>query len=244
MISSSSTPNKVDFDHLATTLRAHYGITKDMTASKFCGITLQWNYKEGHVILSMPGYVEKALHRFTHQTPQGPSNGSHQPMARTTQYAPEEDTTLSLDANGIKCLQEVIDTFLFLARAVDNTMLVALGTLAAAQTKGTENTMDALIHLLDYAATHPDAAIRFHKSAMILYVHGNRSYLSKPKARSRVGYFYLGSPNEAVDNPKPNEPIHVKSHILKNVMAVASEAKIAALFHTDQETVHITNVLL
>jgi hypothetical protein len=66
-------------------------------------------------------------------------------------------------------------------------MLVALGTLTAAQTKGTKHTMQALVQLLDYAATHPNAAIRFHKSAMVLYVHSNASYLSKPKARSRVG---------------------------------------------------------
>jgi hypothetical protein len=50
-----------------------------------------------------------------------------------------------------------------LYRAVDNTMLVALGTLAAAQTQGTEKTMDAIKQLLNYAATHPDAAVRFHE---------------------------------------------------------------------------------
>jgi hypothetical protein len=82
-------------------------------------------------------------------------------------------------------------------------------------------------------------------------VRCDASYLSKPKARSRVGgYFYLGNPNEPVDNPKPNGPIHVerpkpnglihvKSYILKNVMAGASEAEIATLFHTGQEAVHI-----
>jgi hypothetical protein len=75
-------------------------------------------------------------------------------------------------------------------------MLVALGTLAAAQTKGTERTMEASRQLLDYAATHPDAAVRFHKSDMVLYCHSNASYLSERKARSRVaGFFYLGNYN-------------------------------------------------
>jgi hypothetical protein len=95
-------------------------------------------------------------------------------------------------------------------------MLVALDTLAAAQTKGTQKTMDALIHLLDYAATHPDPAIRFHKSNMVLHVHSDASYLSEANARSRVGrFFYLGKANEPTDNPKPNGPIHVESRILK-----------------------------
>ena len=63
-------------------------------------------------------------------------------------------------------------------------MLVALVSLAAAQTKGTENTMDATIQLLDYAATNPNAAIQYHMSNMILYAHSNASYLSEPKVRS------------------------------------------------------------
>jgi hypothetical protein len=123
-------------------------------------------------------------------------------------------------------------------------MLVALGTLPAAQTKGTQKTMDALIHLPDYGASHPDPAIRFHKSDMILYVHSDASYLSEANARSRVGgFFYLGNANEPPDNPKPNGPIHIESRILKNIMAAASEAEIGALFHNGQETVHLRQIL-
>jgi hypothetical protein len=81
--------------------------------------------------------------------------------------------------------------------AVDNTMLVALGTMAAAQTQGTINTMDAAVRLLNYAATHPDAAVTFQKTDIILYIHSDASYLSEPKARSRVGgYFLVGRPCE------------------------------------------------
>jgi hypothetical protein len=42
-------------------------------------------------------------------------------------------------------------------------MHVVLGTLAAAQTQGTARTMEAAIQLLNYAVTHPDAAVRFTK---------------------------------------------------------------------------------
>lgn len=118
-------------------------------------------------------------------------------------------------------------TFLFYGRAVDNTMLVALGTVAAAQTHGTETTMDTVVQLLNYAATHPDAAIRFYGSDMILYVHSDASYLSEPNARSRVGgYFYLGNKTEPPEKAKPNGPIHVESRIMKHVMAAASEAEV------------------
>ena len=116
------------------------------------------------------------------------------------QYARPEDASTPLDKQGHTQLQQIIGTFLYYTRAVDNTMLVALGTLAAAQTKGTEQTMEATVQLLNYAATNPDAAIRFH--------HSDASYLSEPQARSRVGgYFYLGNINEPANKPTPNGPV-------------------------------------
>jgi hypothetical protein len=60
------------FAHLSVTLQKNYTITTDMGATKFCGITLKWDYVARHVTLSMPGYVEAALQRFTHPTPLPP----------------------------------------------------------------------------------------------------------------------------------------------------------------------------
>jgi hypothetical protein len=80
-----------------------------------------------------------------------------------------------------------IGTLLFYARAIDNTMHVALGTMAAAQTQGTVHTMDMAIQLLNYATAHPEAAVRFHKNDMRLCIHSDASCLSEPRARSRVG---------------------------------------------------------
>ena len=73
-------------------------------------------------------------------------------------------------------------------------MLVALGFLEAAQSKGTEATSQKVTQLLDYCATYSDAIIRYHRSDMILAVNSEASYLSEPKARSRVGgYHYLSN---------------------------------------------------
>ena len=111
----------------------------------------------------MPGYIERTLQRFTHTKPtravNAPSKWTAPIYGAPVQYADLPDDTLPLDKKGITRLQQIIGTLLYYARAVDNTMLVALGTLAAAQTKGTAQTMDAAIHLLNYAATHPDATI-------------------------------------------------------------------------------------
>ena len=59
-------------------------------------------------------------------------------------------------------------TLLYYARALDGTILVALGSLAAAQAEGTQATMKALTHLLNYAATHPTITLGYHASGMLL----------------------------------------------------------------------------
>jgi hypothetical protein len=61
---------------------------------------------------------------------------------------------------------QVVRVLLYYARALDNTMLVALNTIPLAQAKGTQATLKACMRLLNYAATHPDATIRFQASAV------------------------------------------------------------------------------
>jgi hypothetical protein len=146
----------------------------------------------------------------------------------------------------IKRLREIIGVFYYYGRAVDSTMLVALGTLAATQDKGTEATMEAAVHLLNYAATHPDATLRFEASDMKLHIYSDASYLSEPKARSRVGgYFFL----DGKEDPQPGKPpklngaIHVECRIMKNVMASAAEAETGGLFINAQEATYIRRVL-
>ena len=241
--------------HLIQTLKnADYKTTEDWEGKNFCGLNLKWDYDNHTVDVSMDGYIEKALQKFMHPKPPKPQHSPHkwiQPdYGAKKQMSEDPDTTPPLDKLGIKRLQQVVGTLLFYARAVDPTMLVALGTLAAQQTKGTEATMTACCQLLDYAATHPDAAIRYRKSGMILMIHSDASYLSEPKARSRAaGYFFLGDHTDITndglqnENQKPNGAIHVPSIILGNVMSSATEAEVGALFHNAQEACPIRTTL-
>ena len=59
-------------------------------------------------------------------------------------------------------------------------MLTNLGSIAAQQEKGTEKTYADTIWLLNYAATHPNAKIHYTATDMILHIHSDASYLSKP----------------------------------------------------------------
>ena len=78
-------------------------------------------------------------------------------------------------------------TLLYYARAVDATMLLALGTITAQQASATQATSRYVTHLLDYYHTHPDAKVSYHASDMIMHIHSDASYNSKAKTRSRGG---------------------------------------------------------
>ena len=127
-------------------------------------------------------------------------------------------------------------TFLFYARAVDLTILTALSIIATEQAQGTRTMREKAEHFLTYAATHPNATIKYYKSDMILKIHSDASYLSEQQGRSRAGgHFYLGNQEHTTD--PPNGPILNTTGILDNVMSAASEAKAAALFTNMKEGV-------
>jgi hypothetical protein len=70
-------------------------------------------------------------------------------------------------------------------------MLAALGSLATQQANPTQNTMEKVKQLLDYAATHPDAIVTYNASDMVLAAHSNASYLSESNVQSRAsGHFF------------------------------------------------------
>ena len=56
-------------------------------------------------------------------------------------------------------MQEVTGTFLYYARAINTTMLTALGSIAKQQANPTENTIQKVKQSLDYATTFPDAIV-------------------------------------------------------------------------------------
>ena len=53
---------------------------------------------------------------------------------------------------------------MYYARAVDPTMLTALGSVTAQQANPTEQTMQKFKQLLDYAASHLDAVLTYQAS--------------------------------------------------------------------------------
>jgi hypothetical protein len=188
---------------------------------------------------------EKGLQQFKHSKPEKPQDSPY-PCATPQygakiQYTEEPDTSRPMNAAETKRLQEIIGFYRYVGQAVDNTLLTALGTLASAQTEGTEATIKATTHFLNYIATHPHATVRYHRSKMILHVHSDGSHLSESKSRSRAAGFYWLNGD---DNPDPNAPlpklngaIHVVSNILKMEQLQQRKQKQQHALSTDKKHV-------
>ena len=65
-------------NHLIKALKKNYDISEDWKGLKYCGLSLDWDYKKREVHLSMPGYVEKALARLKHERPKKSQDQPHQ----------------------------------------------------------------------------------------------------------------------------------------------------------------------
>ena len=63
--------SKDNADHLIKTLKPHYDITINHDGQNYCRLTLDWNYAEGYVDVSMPGYIVRALQNFNTENQQG-----------------------------------------------------------------------------------------------------------------------------------------------------------------------------
>jgi hypothetical protein len=238
--------SEASVQRLIYTLKKKYELTTDWTGSRYVGLTLDWDYENRTVDLSMPGYVERALQRFEHSKPERNEDSPHAWTApdygARQQYATHDESPL-LDVRDIKRVQEVLGTFLFYGRAVDLTMVTSIGSIATEQASATELTMKAITQLLNYAACNPDATLRYHASDMILYVESDASYLSESKARSRVaGFHYLSDKRDNLQDPNATPPpfngaISIPCKVLKAVLASAAETELAGLFVNGQEAV-------
>ncbi len=95
------------------------------------------------------------------------------------------DSSPQLNAKGIKHVQQIVDSILYYARAVDMMVLIALSAIAVEQTKATTRTLGKCMQLLDYLASDSEAKVRFYVSDMIMNIHSDASYLSERGARQQ-----------------------------------------------------------
>ena len=239
--------NKQDVHHLIGILSKVYKVTSDWTGKNVLGYYLDWNYEEGYLDISMPGYINTTLKRLQHVPTIYPQYSPHhyQPIVYgvkgTTQFAPTTSNSPELNAKETRDLQSAVGSLLYCACALDCTMLPTLNQIGSEQARPTQETKAKLSRLLDYAATYPEAVVQFYASNMLLTVDSDAAYLVLPKARSRLaGYFRLLDQHPTTPY---NGAILVECKTIRHVVSSAAEAATHGVFHNANLSLHIRNLL-
>ena len=147
----------------------------------------------------------KILQEYKNETPPRPQHSPY--VIAPKKYGKDahdllpQDETTPVSKENIKRIQGVVGSILFYARSLDSTFLVVLNSVVIQQTSTTDSTLKRTEYLLDYAATHLDAKIRYRASEMILQIHTDASYLSEPKAQSRAAGHYFWDGFHRTTNP-------------------------------------------
>ena len=105
---------------------------------------------------------------------------------RNTQLAPKEDTSKPLNDAGICRVQTIVGALLWIGRAVNNKLLVALSAIGFQQASATEDTNKAIHQLLHYCATYPGDGILYRSNDMIFAGHSDAGFNNETKAQSRA----------------------------------------------------------
>jgi hypothetical protein len=154
--------SQADLDHFLNALRNHYEIHLDMSGSNYIGLHLEWNYANGTVDISMPGYIERLLHRIGHKPPSKLEESPHEHLPYiigekgTRQYALLEDKSPAVDKKQQKYVQSVVGSLLYYSRAIDSTLLPALSSIATQQSNPTTNTLKKIQRILNFVSTFPN----------------------------------------------------------------------------------------
>ena len=105
------------------------------------------------------------------------------------------DTSPTLNEKVIKIIQGIVVALLYVGRAGNSKILVAMSSIGAQQAAATEDTAAAFEQLLDYVATYPNDGILFRKSDMIFAAHADAGFLNESRYRSRAGAHIFLSEN-------------------------------------------------
>ena len=113
--------------------------------------------------ISMPEYIGKFLLRFKHCDPcniqSSPNKAPPKIYGKGVQDPIPDVTTKRIDKSRITAIQKVVGGVLYYARAVENTVLVALSVIASEQTISTLATEGRVLQLPDYLASKPSATV-------------------------------------------------------------------------------------
>jgi hypothetical protein len=98
--------NREDTEHLINAIKKYYPMTVDKEATKYIGLTIEWDYTKRKAHIHMPGYLQKSLTRFKHKTPDKIKNPPNPHVilqyGAKTQYAKDKDISPQLSKEETK----------------------------------------------------------------------------------------------------------------------------------------------
>jgi hypothetical protein len=101
-------------EHLMACIKKNYNISSDWNGGAYCGLTLDWDYKNHTVDLSMPGYIKAALHKYQHAAPARPEHEPHTwnpPIyGAKMQFVNDETISPALSDKDVNKLQQLTGT--------------------------------------------------------------------------------------------------------------------------------------
>ena len=110
----------------------------------------------------MPKYVPTVIHEFQYPYPKIPQNAPNKwespNYGAKTQWAKYESLLYIIPEQRIKRIQKLVKN-IYYSRAVDPTLLLALGSITAEQSKGTTKTEGTVHQFLEYCAAHPNTKL-------------------------------------------------------------------------------------
>jgi hypothetical protein len=194
----------------------------------------------------MPGYILNVYSRYKHPMPTKCQLSPHKHheliFGQTTQLTHVDPYSPPLSTEGVKRIQDIIGTFLYYARAVNNKLLATLSTLSSQQATATEATNVAMNQLLDYLAMYPDNGTTYCASDMIICAHADAGFHNKSKGHSGAGAHIFVSRNDTF--PKHNRPVLSISQTMKFVMSSAAKAELGTLYTTAKEMAPLRQTLI
>jgi len=212
--------------HLKNELDEYYDVSVDWEGKFFCNITLDWNYNMKHVDFSVPGYVQRKLTKLQHPKPVKPQHSPYQASpivyGEKVQQPVQSEITSPLTVSQIKLVQEIVGAFIWYGQTYGLTQTATLSAISSRQTKGTDAVLAAWHQLIDYLATHPSAAIRYHASDMILAFDTDALYLSEMEGKSRAAsyYFMTRKGKKGIHKWSSQRPLH--HHKTRHVISIQS----------------------
>jgi hypothetical protein len=140
-------------EHLMACIKNNYNISSNWNGRAYCGLKLDWDYKNRTVDLSMPGYIKASLHKEQHAAPARPEHAPHTwnpPIyGAKTQCVEDKTTSPALYHKDVNKLQ-LTGMLLYYTRAVDPTLIMPINVLASEQSKATTVTTEKVIKILNY----------------------------------------------------------------------------------------------